>query len=181
MSEIAKETSYSAEVQLLDLSSFDSVTAFARRLEGQPIDIYVANAAVASMDYVETKDGWEQWCVPTYRSLYDSLTVVGSRRSLQVNHLSTSLLTFLLVPNLSKAASLHGSSSRVVIVSSGAAFASTFDDEFMKGDFLAKLNDKDLCVPQMMAHRYPDTKCECSLFIYILYSPQYLTTYTRQC
>lgn len=103
-------------------------------------------------------------------SVYDALTVVGRCCSLQVNHLSTSLLTFLLVPNLAKAASLHGSSSRVVIVSSGAAFASTFDEEFMKGDFLAKLNDKELCVPHMMAHRYPDTKCEYSLSICISFS-----------
>ena len=57
--EIASQTNYRAEVQLLDLSSFDSVTAFAKRLEGDPIDIVVANAAVAMPEYTPTKDGWE--------------------------------------------------------------------------------------------------------------------------
>ncbi|KAI0093039.1 short-chain dehydrogenase [Irpex rosettiformis] len=136
--ELAIETSYNAEVQLLDLSSFDSVKSFAKRLEGEPIDIYVANAAVALMEYVSTQDGWEQ-CV-------------------QVNHLSTALLSFLLLPNLVKASSLHGSSSRVVIVSSGAAFASSFDGELAKGNVLAKLSDQEHSTSEMMAHRYADTK-----------------------
>lgn len=58
--EIAKETSYNAELQLLDLGSFESVVAFAKRLEGEPIDILVANAAVAVGQYSLTKDGWEE-------------------------------------------------------------------------------------------------------------------------
>lgn len=78
--------------------------------------------------------------------------------SLQVNHLSASLLSLLLVPNLVKASSLHGSSSRVVIVSSGTAFSRSFDEEFTKGDFLRKLGIKEYCTPEMMSHRYPDTK-----------------------
>ena len=53
------------EVQLLDLSSFESVVSFAKRLKEDPIDILVANAAVALTEYVATNDGWEQTYVPT--------------------------------------------------------------------------------------------------------------------
>lgn len=63
-SEIAKETSYNAELELVDLDNFASVVALAKRLHGQPIDILVANAAVARTEYIATKDGWEQMYVP---------------------------------------------------------------------------------------------------------------------
>lgn len=57
---IAKQTSYAAEVQLVDLSDFASVVAFTKRLENDPIDILVANAGVNLKDYRTTKDGWEE-------------------------------------------------------------------------------------------------------------------------
>ena len=60
MIELARETSYNAEVQLLDLSSFDSVKSFAERLADDPIDILVSNAGVALREYVQTEDGWER-------------------------------------------------------------------------------------------------------------------------
>ena len=58
--EIAEETSYSAELELLDLASFASVGAFAARLRDVPIDILVANAAIATGQFSLTEDGWEQ-------------------------------------------------------------------------------------------------------------------------
>ncbi|KAI0775352.1 hypothetical protein BC629DRAFT_702330 [Irpex lacteus] len=107
--QIAKETSYNAELQLLDLGSFESVVAFAKRLEGEPIDILVANAAVAVGQYSLTKDGWEE--------------------TIQVNHLSTALLSFLLVPNLIKASELRSSPSRLVVVTSEVHHGAPIDDE----------------------------------------------------
>ena len=43
----------------MDLASFESVVALAKRLEGDPIDIVVANAGVATQEYTLTGDGWE--------------------------------------------------------------------------------------------------------------------------
>ena len=60
---ISEETSYAAELQLVDLSEFASVQALAARFQGQPIDILIANAGMASRDYILTPDGLEQKCV----------------------------------------------------------------------------------------------------------------------
>ncbi|KAI0092207.1 hypothetical protein BDY19DRAFT_990939 [Irpex rosettiformis] len=136
--EIAKSTSHSAEVQLLDLSGFESVVSFAKRLVDEPIDILVANAAVALGEYVATTDGWEQ--------------------TIQVNHLSTALLSFLLVPNLVKASKLHDSCSRLVVVSSEVHCWASFDDELMNTNILATLSDKEYCTPERMAHHYEASK-----------------------
>ncbi|KAI0697251.1 short-chain dehydrogenase [Cytidiella melzeri] len=135
---IAKEINFKADVELLDLSSFESVTALAKRLNGEPIDILVANAAVALPEYVPTKDGWEQ--------------------SLQVNHLSTALLSFLLVPNLLKAAELHALTSRLVIVCSEVHHMATWEPELLQSDIVAKLGSKEYCTTANMGRRYPDTK-----------------------
>ncbi len=50
------------ELLLVDLSSFDSVKAFADRFdqEVERLDILVNNAAVSLPKYEDTKDGWEQ-------------------------------------------------------------------------------------------------------------------------
>ncbi|KAI0697252.1 hypothetical protein BC835DRAFT_1270581 [Cytidiella melzeri] len=147
--QIAEEISYKVKVELLDLSSFDSVTAFAQRLDGQLIDIFVANAAVILAEYVPTKDGWEQ--------------------SLQVNHLSTALLSFLLVPNLSKAAEIHASTSRLVLVCSKVHHFASWELELLQSDgLLAKLSSKEYCTPAKLAHRYVDTKLLNVLFTHAL-------------
>ena len=72
------------DVMHLDLSSFDSVKAFAEKIDADPgrLDIAVLNAGVARYDWKVTADGWEE--------------------SLQVNYLSTGLLAVLLLPKLEK-------------------------------------------------------------------------------
>ncbi|KAK7753243.1 hypothetical protein SLS62_004762 [Diatrype stigma] len=70
----------------IDLESFASVQAFASRArtyvveEGGRLDMAIMNAGVASGEFVLTRDGWE--------------------RSLQVNVLSTALLSLQLLPLL---------------------------------------------------------------------------------
>ncbi|KAI0093262.1 hypothetical protein BDY19DRAFT_418080 [Irpex rosettiformis] len=137
---IAKETSHAAEVQLVDLGDFASVVAFAKRLENDPVDILVANAGVSLKEYRTTKDGWEEM--------------------VHVNHLSTSLLALLLLPNLVKAAEQHSSTSRLVIVGSETHFWTKFDTDLVNSDvgLLKKLSDKEYCTPQVMSHRYFDSK-----------------------
>jgi retinol dehydrogenase 12 len=61
--ELKQETGYNqAEVRILDLASFASVSAFANELEKEDarVDVLVANAAVGIWSYEVTQDGWEQ-------------------------------------------------------------------------------------------------------------------------
>ncbi|KAI0812412.1 hypothetical protein BC629DRAFT_1589185 [Irpex lacteus] len=143
---IAKQTSYAAEVQLVDLSDFASVVAFTKRLENDPIDILVANAGVNLKDYRATKDGWEE--------------------TIHVNHLSTSLLSLLLLPNLVKAAEQNSSTSRLVIVGSETHFWTKFDSDLINSDvgILKRLNDKEYCTSTVMFHRYFHSKLLNTLF-----------------
>lgn len=60
LADIARETGYGAELQLVDLVDFASVKDFAARLEGDPVDVLVANAAIIQPEYLTTNDGWEQ-------------------------------------------------------------------------------------------------------------------------
>ena len=81
------------EASGLDLASYDSVRAFAERLEADNVDVLVCNAGVVNMRYRETESGFEH--------------TVG------VCHLGHFLLTHELLPRL-----LAGGSGRVVVVSS---------------------------------------------------------------
>jgi NAD(P)-dependent dehydrogenase (short-subunit alcohol dehydrogenase family) len=51
-----------AELALVDLARFASVSEFADTFirDGSQIDIFVYNAAVASLTYSVTGDGWEE-------------------------------------------------------------------------------------------------------------------------
>jgi retinol dehydrogenase 12 len=59
-SEIAKDTGFAAELELLDLAKFASVNAFIDRLKDSPVDILVPNAGVAAVEHHATEDGWEE-------------------------------------------------------------------------------------------------------------------------
>lgn len=88
------------EVMELDLSSFDNVKRFAHAFlaKGLPLDILVNNAGVAMFQWTTTPDGYET--------------------HIQVNHLSTMLLTLLLTPALAKAPG----GARVEVVASDVHF-----------------------------------------------------------
>lgn len=84
----------------LDLSSFDNVRSFADRFvaEGpERLNVLVANAGTFNPVYTRTQDDWEVM--------------------LQVNYLSTALLSILLLPHLLRSAT-HDDPSRLVLVSS---------------------------------------------------------------
>ncbi|KAG1824295.1 hypothetical protein EV424DRAFT_1395164, partial [Suillus variegatus] len=105
LAEIGQETGYNGcELWTVDLANFASVTAFADKFEneGGDLHILVMNAAIALPDYQSTTDGWE--------------TI------LQVNHLATSLLSLLLIPQLVAAGRKSSTPSRMVIVSSGVLY-----------------------------------------------------------
>ncbi|KAG8214466.1 hypothetical protein J3R82DRAFT_9519 [Butyriboletus roseoflavus] len=88
----------------LELGSFQNVRSFVDKFAAEgngALDTLVANAGVAPGDYVQTQDGWEV--------------------ALQVNYLSTALLSILLLPYLINSSS-PDSPSRLVIVSSFAHY-----------------------------------------------------------
>ena len=132
----------------LELGSFDSVRKFADRveLEGFPINALIANAAVRTMTYAKTQDGWETTFVPSMQYISPVLTLRSLVR-LQVNYLSTALLSILMLPHLIKSAT-PSNASRLVMVSSVAHFwANKFNDATSWPSILGKLNDEGYCSP----------------------------------
>ncbi|KAI0344674.1 NAD(P)-binding protein [Trametopsis cervina] len=138
---IQKETGFLPEVRVVDLSDFQTVIAFAKGLEDVPLDIVVANAGVRLVEYQVSKDGWEQ--------------------SLQINHLSTALLSFLLLPNLARAAEQHESYSRLVVVTSSMYSRAQIDEKLLSAPegILATLSDAECSSGNgTMTNRYSQTK-----------------------
>jgi len=137
------ETGYSkAELWIIDLADFNSVKQFADKFErdGGRLDILVENAAIGSSTYTATKDNWDI--------------------SLQVNHLSTSLVALLLLPAMIKTAQQHSTIPRIVVVSSGAFHWVTIGkDMYEDPDVLKTIGSAEYCSdPKKMRGRYPLTK-----------------------
>ncbi|KAI6116357.1 short-chain dehydrogenase [Pisolithus sp. B1] len=130
----------------LEMSSFDSVRAIADRLatrEDSQLNVVVANAGVILDEFDNTQDGWEL--------------------TLQVNYLSTALLSLLLLPYLVKS-STAGSPSRLVIVSSVAHYNGT--DSLKKAKtwdrILETINSREFAKP---AERYCVSKLFSMMFV----------------
>ncbi|KIP04214.1 hypothetical protein PHLGIDRAFT_120903 [Phlebiopsis gigantea 11061_1 CR5-6] len=137
--DIATRTGYAAELQLLDLAKFTSVKDFVSRLAGDPVDILVMNAGMAQNHYETSEDSWEI--------------------QLQVNHLSTALVSILLAPNMARAAGEHNSHSRLVVVCSGLHGAAQPEKVTPAPNILHALNDEQYCSKaETMDGRYNDTK-----------------------
>jgi NAD(P)-dependent dehydrogenase (short-subunit alcohol dehydrogenase family) len=98
----------SIEVWELDMCSYDSVQAFAKRVDTQlsRIDIVILNAGRARLEYHK--------CEST-----------GHEEDLQVNYLSTILLTVLLLPTL-KAKGLPGQPAHLAISSAALTLHAKF-------------------------------------------------------
>jgi len=143
LAHVEAETGYKAELWLIDLSSFASVSEFATRFEqeGGRLDYLVMNAGIAACSYEESKEGYEM--------------------TVQVNHLSTSLLTLLLVPTMARTARETSTSTRVVIVASVVHFWAIVPKEVMDKPYLLDyVNSKEYCTPSHMLgmHQYNISK-----------------------
>ncbi|KAI6029815.1 hypothetical protein BKA83DRAFT_4223497 [Pisolithus microcarpus] len=130
----------------LEMSSFDSVRAIADRLavrEDNQLNVLVANAGVLLDAFDNTQDGWEL--------------------TLQVNYLSTALLSLLLLPYLVKS-STAGSPSRLVIMSSVAHYNGTRSLKKAKtwDRILETINGKEFAKP---AERYCVSKLLSMMFV----------------
>jgi len=120
----------------LELSSFDSVCSFMNDFEakGCTVDALIANAGVSTMTYAKTLDGYET--------------------TLQVNYLSTALLSILMLPHLIKTGTPE-SASRLLIVSSEAHYlADTLKGADKWNGIIEKLNDQAFCTSSVMQDRY---------------------------
>ncbi|KAJ7731222.1 hypothetical protein B0H16DRAFT_1329416 [Mycena metata] len=136
------ETSYTkAELWLIDLADFESVTKFADKFEqdGGRLDILVANAGMAIDKYEVTKDGWES--------------------SLQVNDLSTSLVALRLLPAMIKTAHEHSTVPRLVVVSSETHhWVEIEKGVYENPQILKTLGSSQYCTKKAMRSRYMLTK-----------------------
>ncbi|KAF9269310.1 NAD(P)-binding protein [Marasmius fiardii PR-910] len=102
LNKIKSETNFSdIELWTVDLGSFTSILATKEKVDRlERLDILVGNAALATLHYGVTEDGWED--------------------TLQVNFLGAALLTILLLPKmLETARSYPELTPRIVSVSSG--------------------------------------------------------------
>ncbi|KAJ7650004.1 hypothetical protein FB45DRAFT_6922 [Roridomyces roridus] len=107
----------------LDLSSFESVCAFATRFreERRPLNVLVCNAGCISCSYSQTPDGWE--------------------KMLQANYLSNALLVMLLVPAFAGVAQ----ESRIIMLTSDShAFIRRVEEDDKVG-LLRTLNNPVFC------------------------------------
>ncbi|TCD63927.1 hypothetical protein EIP91_004774 [Steccherinum ochraceum] len=142
---IKKETDFNAvECWPLELSSFSSVKAFVDRFERDGegrLDIVLLNAGVAIFDYTVTEDGHET--------------------QVQINYLSSALLSLLLVPTMLRTAEKTGRFSRLALVSSRQHFRVSFDaDNFPQTRSIVEvLDSEEYSTPEnMSAKRYSQTK-----------------------
>jgi len=130
-----------AEVWALDLSSYDSVKAFAKRAvaELERIDALVENAAVAISE----------------RSMAE-----GHLLSVTVNVMSTFLLGVLLLPKMRQSAKQFGILPHLSIVSSGASFDMQDDWGKIKDDPLVKMDDEKVVMKTYV-------ECYGNIFFYL--------------
>lgn len=122
------------EVWEIDLSSYESVKAFAKRCEGlKRIDAVVANASIATREF-ELKEGLES--------------------TITVNVISTFLLILLLLPKLREMSAKWNIVPVITVVSSGVHAWAKFE-EWKGEDILETLSDEGKA---NMAERYPVSK-----------------------
>ncbi|KAK1544917.1 short-chain dehydrogenase [Colletotrichum paranaense] len=96
-------------VQLLDMTSYESVQDFVRRIDNEVdrIDIALLNAGAIRMGFTK---------VPS----------TGHEETIQVNYLSTMLLALLLLPVLKAKRQKNGGPARLTIVSAALTLAAAF-------------------------------------------------------
>ncbi|KAF2678492.1 NAD(P)-binding protein [Lentithecium fluviatile CBS 122367] len=97
------------EVWKLDMSSYNSVLAFARRVETEPsrIDIVLLNAGLTNFNFTKVES-------------------TGHEETIQVNYLSTMLLAVLLLPILKAKRSPGGEPARLTISSAALTLHAAF-------------------------------------------------------
>ncbi|KUJ17313.1 putative 3-oxoacyl-reductase [Mollisia scopiformis] len=116
-------SSTQVEIWILDMESFESVLAFGERASALPfLNIAMLNAGVFKFEWTVSESS-------------------GIESSLQVNHLSTALLSLLLLPVLRKTSQESGHPARLTITSSEVHMWTPFKEQKAE-KILDRLNDK---------------------------------------
>ncbi|KAL1860408.1 hypothetical protein VTK73DRAFT_7354 [Phialemonium thermophilum] len=137
------------EVWSLEMESYDSVQAFARRVDEtlKRLDIAILNAGLVAREFRK---------VPS----------TGHESTIQVNYLSTMLLAVLLLPTL-KSKHAPGRPGRLTIVNSGTSLYAKFPNH--KERPLLKSFDDTSILPWDMEERYWSSKLIGQLFLIKLF------------
>lgn len=145
----AKYPKATIEVMLLDMSRYDSIQDFARRIENQlpRLDIAILNAGLAKLKY---------GTVPS----------TGHEEILQVNYLSTVFLAILLLPIL-KAKSPVGTPGRLTIINAALALTAALPTTNGHKSLLAALDDPKAFV-NYTDKQYNTSKVLAQMFAYKL-------------
>ncbi|KFY10662.1 hypothetical protein V491_07541 [Pseudogymnoascus sp. VKM F-3775] len=132
------------DVWALDMESYDSIQAFIRKCDSKlpRIDFTVLNAGVSPMNFSTSRNGHET--------------------TVQVNHISTSLLAILLLPLL-RAKSSQDSPPRLTIVNSVTAHLCKFPNRDQR-PLLASFDDTKI-TPWDANERYGVSKLLSQLFL----------------
>ncbi|KAL0948998.1 hypothetical protein HGRIS_009097 [Hohenbuehelia grisea] len=119
---IRETTGYAkADLMLVELGDFSSVKAFLDKVDDEVVelDIVLMNAALGVFEYEVTSDGWE--------------------RTLQVNYLSSSLISLRLLPKMLETAEKRRQAPRMVIVTSNLHQDAPIEDSFMDAPSVLEL------------------------------------------
>ncbi|EJT97355.1 NADP-binding protein [Dacryopinax primogenitus] len=123
-----KNTNAIVKVYALEMSKWDDVTSFAkkfvddRQTAGEGLDIAILNAGLVSAVF--------------------QLAPTGNETTIQVNHLSTALLTLLLLPLLERSTTPEHTARLTIISSTSHLHTGLKHCPPDNIDFLASLNDK---------------------------------------
>ncbi|KAF7308419.1 CS domain-containing protein [Mycena chlorophos] len=136
ITELAAETGYNdAELWIVDLLRFESVTAFADKWEadGGRLDVLVLNAGLSRMVYEPAQDGWEA--------------------SVFVNNVATPHLALRLLPSMIRTAEQHSVRPRLVVVASDVHYWVALDKRAVasKAGILHTLADEKFCKSRFVA------------------------------
>lgn len=115
-------TSVEIELEILDMDSYDSITAFAERIKAKRrrVDMALLNAGIQKGSFVANPN-------------------TGHETDLQVNYLSTVLLSILLLPTLKKNKLPGGPAPVLSLVASDTAYYASIKDP--KAPIIAAFDD----------------------------------------
>ncbi|KAK0237504.1 hypothetical protein EDD85DRAFT_770328 [Armillaria nabsnona] len=155
-SKLKAETGYQkAELWLVDLSHFLSVTAFANKFEadGGRLDILILNAGIMpTKEHRTTIDGWES----SYSYMRPFSQVLFR---LQINDIASPLLALRLLPRMLHTAKEHNTMPRICVVASDVHHWANLPKNVTDSDILATFSSKEYCTPSnMQSERYKVTK-----------------------
>ncbi|KAJ9488447.1 hypothetical protein VN97_g4838 [Penicillium thymicola] len=144
----AEHPNATIKVWMLDMCSYDSIQKFVKRAESElpRLDIAILNAGRS-------------------KSEFELVPSTGHEETMQVNYLSTILLSFLLLPIL-KSKSPRGIPGRLSIVSSGTTLLSKFSNSQQSP--LLKSFDDTKTGPSAGMQAYSTSKVLCQMFVYKL-------------